>query len=92
MTEQLKDKKDLLKRAGVLYKEILVLEQDLEELALEFTFDKNDNKLGLPKADVKTVMKIAEVDAANSFEKLIDKRLAQEQFEEQFKEMTGYDV
>lgn len=86
-----KQKIDLYRRARVLESEILVLKEDLEQLKYDFTYDKDDNPLGLPKADVKTSMKIAQVDAANSFEKLLEKRYAQQEFEEEFKELTGYD-
>lgn len=82
---------ELVARSRVLYSEILVLKEDLEQLKADFTFDKDDNALGLPKAVVKTAMKVAEIDAANSFEKLLDKRIAQQEFEEKFKELTGYD-
>lgn len=82
---------DLLERAGVLYREINSKKAELEDLKLEFTFDKEDNKLGITKALVKATMKIAEVDACNTFEKLLEKRYAQEEFEEDFKELTGYD-
>lgn len=82
---------DLLTRAAALYQEINTLKQDLAELQHEFTFDKEDNKLGLTKGLVKSTMKIAEVYAANSFEKLLEKRQAQEEFEEDYKVMTGYD-
>ena len=84
-------KEDLFRRARVLHNEILVLKQDLQELAHEFTFDKEDNKLGLTKGAVKTAIKAAEVDAAGAFEKLIEKRMAQEEFEAEYKELSGYD-
>lgn len=85
------DSKDLQERATALHKEIIVAKGYLDDLKTEFTFDKEDNKLGLTKAVVKTTMKIAEIDAANSFEKLVDKRLQQEAFEEEFKKATNYD-
>lgn len=84
-------REDLLNRAKALYTEIITLKEDLAELQAEFTYDKEDNKLGLSKSLVKSTMKIAEVYVANSFEKLLEKRYAQEEFEEDFKELTGYD-
>ena len=84
------ERTELVKRAKVLYGEILTLKEDLDQLKTDFTFDKDENPLGLPKSVVKTMMKIAEVDASNSFEKLVDKRLAQQEFETEFKEITDY--
>jgi hypothetical protein len=83
--------KDLFRRGRILHNEILVLKEDLRTLADEFTYDKELNKLGLTKKIVKSTLKAAEVDAGNSFEKLVDKRMEQEEFEEYFKEISGYD-
>lgn len=84
-------REDLVRRAQALYTEVITLKEDLAELQAEFTYDKDDNKLGLSKSLVKTTMKIAEVHANNSFEKLLEKRYAQEEFEEEYKALTGYD-
>ena len=77
MTEVTKQKQTtqrLFVRAKVVQNEILVL-----------------NVFGLDKKVVaKTIKAAADIDAANSFEKLVDKRLEQEEFEEFFKELTDY--
>lgn len=86
------ERAELLERATTIYREINDKKSELEDLKLDFTFEKEHNKLGLPKAIVKSTMKIAEVDAGNTFEKLVEKRLAQEEFEEDYKELTGYDA
>lgn len=85
------DAKDLQEQATALYNEINSAKAGLDALKVRFTFDKDDNKLGLTKAVVKTTVKIAEIDAANTFEKLLEKRYAQEEFEEAFKKATNYD-
>jgi len=83
--------KDLQTRATALYNDINKAKAAIDDLKVEFTFDKDDNKLGLTKSVVKTTVKIAEIDAANSFEKLVDKRMQQEAFEEEYKKATNYD-
>lgn len=82
---------NLQQRAYNIYSEINQLKEDLVELADEFTYHKDDNPTGLEKATVKLTMKVAEVDATNSFEKLVEKRMEQQAFEAYYKQQTGYD-
>lgn len=90
VTKQKQTKEQLFTRAKVVQNEILVLKEDLEALAQEFTYCKDENVFGLDKKVVGKTIKAAGIDAANSFEKLVDKRLEQEEFEEFFKELTDY--
>lgn len=82
---------NLFDRARALYVEVNTLKEDLDALADEFTYHKEDNVNGLEKPLVKKAMKAAEVDAANSFEKLVEKRMEQQAFEVYYKEVAGYD-
>lgn len=92
MTEvkQKQTAQQLFARGKVVQNEILLLQEDLKALAQEFTYCKDDNVFGLDKKVVGKTIKAAGIDAANSFEKLVDKRLEQEEFEEFFKELTEY--
>lgn len=93
MTEVVKEKQtaqQLFARGKVVQNEILLLQEDLKALAGEFTYCKDENVFGLDKKVVAKTIKAAGIDAANSFEKLVDKRLEQEEFEEFFKELTDY--
>lgn len=61
----MKEKQSLYDRAYQLEQEILVLQEDLKELKSEFTYEKEYNTDGFPKADVADVMKAAKAKAKN---------------------------
>lgn len=84
---QLNDK-TLFERALNIYREIVTLEQDLEALAAEFTFDKYDNVNGLDKAVVKKAMKASEVFARESVDKIEDKIAKEREFVNYYNEIT----
>jgi len=61
----MKEKQALYDRAYQLEQEILVLQEDLKELKSEFTYEKEYNTDGFPKADVADIMKAAKAKAKN---------------------------
>lgn len=82
-------KEELYERAKALYNEVVTLEKDLEALADEFTFKKEDNESGLPKAEVKDTLKAAEVYVRNNVEKVEEKIQKEQTFLEFYKQITG---
>lgn len=76
----MKTQTNLYTRAAALYREILTLEQDLEALAAEFTYEKEVNEDGLEKKLVKSTMKAAEVNVRESVDKLEDKIAKEQEF------------
>jgi DNA repair exonuclease SbcCD ATPase subunit len=61
---QVKDAKELYRRAYNIEQEILTLKEDLSELKGEFTFHKEYNPGGLDKDEVRKTMKAAKARAA----------------------------
>jgi hypothetical protein len=55
----MKDKQNLFDRTYQLEQEILTLQEDLKELKGEYTYGKEYNTDGYPKADVVDIMKAA---------------------------------
>jgi hypothetical protein len=55
----MKEKQELYNRAYQLEQEILTLSEDLKELKGEYTYEKEYNTDGFPKADVADIMKAA---------------------------------
>lgn len=55
----MKTKQNLFDRTYQLEQEILVLQEDLKELKGEYTYEKEYNVDGYPKADVADIMKAA---------------------------------
>ena len=55
----MKEKQSLYNRAYQLEQEILTLQEDLKELKGEYTYEKEYNTDGYPKADVADIMKAA---------------------------------
>lgn len=82
-------KEELYERAKALYNEVVTLEKDLEALADEFTFKKEENEYGLPKAEVKNTLKAAEVYVRNNVEKVEEKIQKEQTFLEFYKQITG---
>lgn len=82
-------KESLYERAKALFNEIVTLEQDLAALGEEFTYQKNENELGLEKAVVKSTLKAAETYVRNSIDKEEDKIVKAKEFVEFYKEISG---
>jgi len=82
-------REDLYHKAKVVYQEVVTLEQDLDQLGEDFTFDKETNTGGLDKKEVKAIMKAAEVYVRNSIDKEEDKIVKAKEFIEVYKELTG---
>lgn len=80
---------DLYTRAKALYNELLTLEQDIEALAKEFTYVKEENESGLEKNTVKTTMKAAEVYVRNNVEKTEEKIAKEQEFLETYRTLSG---
>jgi len=55
----MKERQSLYDRAYQLEQEILTLNEDLKELKGEYTYEKEYNTDGFPKADVADIMKAA---------------------------------
>lgn len=83
------NKEALYIRAKALYNEVVTLEQDLEALADEFTFQKDDNVNGLKKDIVKATLKAAETYVRNNVEKVEEKIVKDQEFLEFYKELSG---
>lgn len=83
------NKEALYTRAKALFNEIVTLEQDLDELAQEFTFVKEENETGLKKDVVKSTLKAAEVYVRNNIDKEEDKIVKAKEFVEFYKEISG---
>lgn len=83
------NKETLYTRAKALYQEVVTLEQDLEALAGEFTFVKEDNELGIDKKIVKATLKAAETYVRNNVDKVEDKIVKDQEFLEFYKEISG---
>lgn len=82
-------KESLYERAKALFNEIVTLEQDLDALAEEYTYQKNENELGIEKAIVKSTLKAAEVYVRNNIDKEEDKIAKAKDFVEFYKEISG---
>ena len=82
-------KESLYERSKALFNEIVTLEQDLAALGEEFTYQKNENELGLEKAMVKSTLKAAETYVRNSIDKEEDKIVKAKEFVEFYKEISG---
>lgn len=83
------NKESLYTRAKALYNEVVTLEQDLEALADEFTFQKDENVDGLKKDIVKATLKAAETYVRNNVEKVEEKIVKDQEFLEFYKELSG---
>ena len=83
------NKESLYTRAKALYNEVVTLEQDLEALADEFTFQKDENVNGLKKDIVKATLKAAETYVRNNVEKVEEKIVKDQEFLEFYKELSG---
>lgn len=82
-------KEALYTRAKALYNEVVTLEQYLEALADEFTFQKDENVNGLKKDIVKATLKAAETYVRNNVEKVEEKIVKDQEFLEFYKELSG---
>ena len=82
-------KESQYERSKALFNEIVTLEQDLAALGEEYTYQKNENELGLEKAVVKSTLKAAEVYVRNNIDKEEDKIVKAKEFVEFYKEISG---
>lgn len=82
-------KESLYERSKALFNEIVTLEQDLDALAEEYIYQKNENELGIEKAVVKSTLKASEVYVRNNIEKEEDKIAKAKDFVEFYKEISG---
>ena len=83
------DKNELYERAKALFNEVVTLEQDIEALLTEFTYDEDDNPSGLDKKEVKAIAKAAEIYVRNNVEKVEDKIAKDQEFLELYRELSG---
>ncbi|MNQ87505.1 hypothetical protein D3C85_1027310 [compost metagenome] len=83
------NKVDLYERSKALYREIVTLEEDLEALAEEFTYVKDENDGGIDKKEVKATLKAAEVYVRNNVDKIEDKIQKDKEFLESYRELSG---
>jgi hypothetical protein len=83
------DKNELYERAKALFNEVVTLEQDVEALLAEFTYDEEDNPKGLDKKEVKAIAKAAEIYVRNNVEKVEDKIAREQEFLELYRELSG---
>ncbi len=83
------DKNELYERAKALFNEVVTLEQDVEALLAEFTYDEEDNPKGLDKKEVKAIAKAAEIYVRNNVEKVEDKIAKDQEFLELYRELSG---
>lgn len=81
--------KELFEKAKNLYREIVTLEEDVDQLAEDYTFDKENNESGLDKKIVKDTLKAAETWVRNSVDKVEEKIAKEQNFLEFYKEVTG---
>lgn len=85
MTQQ----NDLYEKAKNIFREIITLEEDVEQLAQDYTYDKETNTGGIDKKEVKSILKAAEVYVRNSIDKEEDKIVKAKEFVELYKELSG---
>ena len=83
------DKNELYERAKALFNEVVTLEQDVEALLAEFTYDEEDNPKGLDKKEAKAIAKAAEIYVRNNVEKVEDKIAKDQEFLELYRELSG---
>lgn len=81
--------KELFEKAKNLYREIVTLEEDVDQLAEDYTFDKENNESGLDKKIVKDTLKAAETWVRNNVDKVEEKIAKEQNFLEFYKEVTG---
>lgn len=83
------DKNELYERAKALFNEVVTLEQDVEALLAEFTYDEEDNPKGLDKKEVKAIAKAAEIYVRNNVEKVEEKIAREQEFLELYRDLSG---
>lgn len=83
------DKNELYERAKALFNEVVTLEQYVEALLAEFTYDEDDNPSGLDKKEVKAIAKAAEIYVRNNVEKVEDKIAKDQEFLDLYRELSG---
>lgn len=83
------NKENLFNRAKNVFNELITLEQDIEALVEEFSYDKDVNPSGIDKKEVKSIVKAAEVYARNNVDKVEDKIEKDKQFLELYRDLSG---
>lgn len=82
-------KENLFNRAKNVFTEVITLEQDVDALINEFTYDEDENPSGIDKKEVRAVVKAAEVYARNNVEKVEDKIAREQEFLELYRDLSG---
>lgn len=82
-------KENLFNRAKNVFTEVITLEQDVDALINEFTFDEEENPNGMDKKEVRAVVKAAEVYARNNVEKVEEKIAREQEFLDLYRGLSG---
>lgn len=82
-------KENLFNRAKNVFTEVITLEQDVDTLINEFTFDEEENPNGMDKKEVRAVVKAAEVYARNNVEKVEEKIAREQEFLDLYRDLSG---
>lgn len=82
-------KENLFNRAKNVFTEVITLEQDVDALINEFTFDEDENPSGIDKKEVRAVVKAAEVYARNNVEKVEEKIAREQEFLDLYRNLSG---
>ena len=82
-------KENLFNRAKNVFTEVITLEQDVDALIDEFTFDEEENPNGMDKKEVRAVVKAAEVYARNNVEKVEEKIAREQEFLDLYRDLSG---
>ena len=65
--------KEAVEKFITLYREIVTLEQNVDQLFNDLVYDKQDNPSGIDKAELKDLKKAAEIHCRDTIGKLEDK-------------------
>lgn len=82
-------KENLFNRAKNIFTEVITLENDVDALIDEFTYDEDENPSGIDKKEVRAVVKAAEVYARNNVEKVEEKIAREQEFLELYRDLSG---
>lgn len=82
-------KENLFNRAKNIFTEVITLENDVDALIDEFTYDEDENPSGIDKKEVRAVVKAAEVHARNNVEKVEEKIAREQEFLELYRDLSG---
>ena len=82
-------RENLFNRAKNVFTEVITLEQDVDALINEFTFDEEENPNGMDKKEVRAIVKAAEVYARNNVEKVEEKIAREQEFLDLYRDLSG---